>query len=216
MHITSFKGYFCGSSIKVLKLQLPYFTSIHRISPFTTEFLYIEFMSTFTDFFVRIEADTDFTVFDFGMFLQINHRRYNFRDTGFVVGTEQRFSVGYNQVFPLMIQQFRELRWRKNHILFSTKHNIRAIIFFHNPRSDIFTCHIRTCIHVGNKSDSGYFFIYIGRKCSKKIAMLIQSNIFQSQRFQLFFQVFSKNHLLRSTWSKSSRFIRLCIEAYIL
>ena len=74
MHITSFKGYFCGSSIKVLKLQLPYFTSIHRISPFTTEFLYIEFMSTFTDFFVRIEADTDFTVFDFGMFLQINHR----------------------------------------------------------------------------------------------------------------------------------------------
>ena len=64
----------CNNDEDVDKANSIFSTEEVDRSPFTTEFLYIEFMSTFTDFFVRIEADTDFTVFDFGMFLQINHR----------------------------------------------------------------------------------------------------------------------------------------------
>ena len=216
MYITPFKSNFSGSSIEVLELQLSHFTAIHCISPLTTELFYIEFMSAFTDFFVRIETDTDFSVFDFRVFFQIGHCRNNLCNTGLIISTEQSFSVGYNQIFSFMIQQFRELRRGKNHIFFSTKYNIRTVILFYNTRSNILTRHIRTCIHVSNKPDSRHLFIYIGRERGEKITMLIQSYIFQPQRFQLFFQVFCKNHLFRSTWSKPCRFIRLRIEAYIL
>ena len=161
MYITPFKSNFSGSSIEVLELQL-----------------YIEFMSAFTDFFIRIETDTDFSVFDFRVFFQIGHCGNNLCNTGFIISTEQSFSVGYNQIFSFMIQQFRKLRRGKNHIFFGTKYNIRTVILFYNTRSNILTRHIRTCIHVSNKPDSRHLFIYIGRERGKKITMLIQSYIF--------------------------------------
>ena len=73
MHITSLKNDFGNSGIKVFKLQFPDFSSVHRISPFTSEFLNIKLMSTFTYFFIRIETDPDFAMFNFGMFLQIDN-----------------------------------------------------------------------------------------------------------------------------------------------
>ena len=106
--------------------------------------------------------------------------RYYFGDPSFIICTQQCFSVGNNQVLSFMIKQFGKLNGRKNYIIFGTKHDIRTIVLFYNTRSHIFTTHIRTCIHVGNKSDCGYILIYIGRKRGKKIAMLVQSNILQA------------------------------------
>ena len=137
-------------------------------------------MSAFTNFFVRIKADTNLPVFDLRMFFQVNNSRYYFGDPSFIICTQQCFSVGNNQVLSFMIKQFGKLNGRKNYIIFGTKHDIRTIVLFYNTRSHIFTTHIRTCIHVGNKSDCGYILIYIGRKRGKKIAMLVQSNILQA------------------------------------
>ena len=163
-----------------------------------------------------IETDTDFTVFDFRMLFQIGYRRNNLRDTRFVIGAQQSLSVGDNQIFSLMVEQFRELGGRKNHFPFCAKNNILAVVILHNARRDIFSAHIGTCIHVRDEADNRHRLICIGRKGGKQITVFIQRNIFQTQRFQFFFQKPGKYHLPRSTRSYSTLLIRLRIETYIL
>lgn len=92
-----------------------------------------------------------------------------------IIGT-----IGNDQVFPFMIQQFGELRRRKNYILFCTKHDVRAVIVLNNTRRHIFATHIGTGVHVGDKTNSRYRLIDICRKCGKQIAMLIQRYVFQT------------------------------------
>ena len=216
MYVTSFKSNLCSGSIKVFKFQLSHFTTIHGIRPFTAKLLYIKLMGTFTDFLIRIESDTNLSVFDFRVFFEISYCWYNFGNPRLIIRTKQSFSVCYNQILPFMIAQFRKLCRRKDYIFLCTKHYIRTIIVFYNTWRNIFPGHIRTCVHMSNEPDSGYFLIYIGRKRGKKIAMFIQCNIFQSQRFQFRLQIFGEYHLFWSTGSKPGRFIRLCIKAYIL
>ena len=216
MDVTSFKSNLCSGSIEIFQLQFPYFATIHRIRPFAAKLPDIELMRTFTDFLIRIESDTNLSMFDFGMFFQINDCRYDLGNSRFIIRTKQRLAVCYNQILSFMIEQFRKLCRRKNDIFFGTKHYIRPIIVFYNTWSYIFSGHIGTCVHMSDKPDSGYFFIYISRKRGKKIAMFIQSNIFQPQRFQFSLQIFSEYHLFRSTGSKPCWFIRLCIKAHIL
>ncbi len=73
MYVTSFKSNLCSSSIKVFKFQLSHFTTIHGIRPFTAKLLYIKLMGTFTDFLIRIESDTNLSVFDFRVFFEISY-----------------------------------------------------------------------------------------------------------------------------------------------
>ena len=73
MHITSFKSDLGSGSIEIFKFQLSNFSSVHRISPLTTELLNIKLMSTLTYFFIRIETDPNFTMLNFRMLLQIDN-----------------------------------------------------------------------------------------------------------------------------------------------
>ena len=216
MYIASLEHNLGGSRIEILELQLAHFTAIHGIGPFAAELLDIELMRSQTYFLVGIETDTDFTVFDFRMLFQIGYRRNNLRDTRFVIGTQQSLSVGDNQIFSLMVEQFRELGGRKNHFPFCAKNNILTVVILYNARRNIFSAHIGTCIHVRDEADNRHRLICIGRKGGKQITVFIQRNIFQTQRFQFFFQKPGKYHLPRSTRSYSTLLIRLRIETYIL
>ena len=180
MHVTPFEYDFGRRRIEILKFQLPYFTAVHRIGPFTTEFLHIEFMCTFTDFLIRIETDTNFTMFNFRVLFEISHCRNNFCDTGLIIGSQQRFSIGNYQIFPLVVKQFRKLCRTQYYPLFSIKHDLRTVIIFHDARCHILATHIRTRIHMGNKTDSGNFLIRIRRKGGEKITVFVQCNLFQA------------------------------------
>lgn len=116
---------------------------------------------------------------DFGVLLQIYHRRYNFGNTGFIIGTKQGLAVGHNQIFPLMVEQFGELGRRKNHILFGAKNNVLTVIILHDTRRNILATHIGACIHVGNKADDGQRLVCIGRKSGEQIT--ISSNVISSR-----------------------------------
>ena len=137
MYIASLENNLGRSRIEVLEFKFTHFSAIHGIGPFATELRYIELMGAQTDFLIRIKADTDFTVLDFGVLLQIYHRRYNFGNTGFIIGTKQGLAVGHNQIFPLMVEQFGELGRRKNHILFGAKNNVLTVIILHDTRRNI-------------------------------------------------------------------------------
>ena len=195
MHIAPFENNLGRSSIEVLKLQLTHFTAIHSIGPFTTELLNIELMRSQTDFLIGIKTDTDFAMLDFGMLFQIYHRRNNLGNAGFIVSTQQGLSVGDNQVFPFVVEQFGKLGRRKDHFPLFAKNNILAIVILHNTRGDILTTHIGACIHVGNEPHDRYRLICIGRKGGEQITVLIQRDLFQAQSLQFFLQIFSKHHL---------------------
>ena len=216
MHIPSLEAYLGRGRIEVLEFKFTHFSAIHGIGPFATELRYIELMGAQTDFLIRIKADTNFTVLDSGVLLQIYHRRYNFGNTGFIIGTKQGLAVGHNQIFPLMVEQFGELGRRKNHILFGAKNNVLTVIILHDTRRNILATHIGACIHVGNKADDGQRLVCIGRKSGEQITIFVQRDFFQTQRFQFFFQIPGKHHLPRSTRSNLSLFTGLSIEAYVL
>ena len=73
--------------IEVLKLQFSDITTIHRIRPFASELLHVEVMGTHTNLFIGIEGDTDLTVLDVLMFLQVHHCLHNLGNASLVVST---------------------------------------------------------------------------------------------------------------------------------
>ena len=174
MHVTTLYNYFGRGCIEIFKFQLTYLSSIHCISPFTTKLFHIKLMSTQPNFFIRIETYPNLSMFNFGMLFQINHRSNDFCNTGLIVSSQQRLSIGYNQIFSFVVQQFREPIRRKNNILFLTQDNIRTVITINDTRSHSCTGHIRTGIHVSNKSYRWYRFVGICRQGSKKITILVQ------------------------------------------
>ena len=109
MHITSLHNDLGCSSIEVFKFQFSHFTTVHGISPLTTELRYIKLMGAQTDFFIGIETDANLSMLDFRMFLQIYDGRYDFGNICLIISTQQGLSVGNNQIFSLMVEQFGEL-----------------------------------------------------------------------------------------------------------
>ena len=149
------------------------------------------------------------------MFLQVHDGRHDFGDSRLVVCTQQSLAVGYNEVFALMLEQFRELCWCQDDAFFFAKHNVRAVVFMHDTRCYIGPAHIRTGIHVSDEADGRHLLVGIGRKSGIQIAMLVQFYFFQAQVFQFIFQVLCKHHLLGRAWGYTTVFVRLCVEAYI-
>ena len=216
MDVASLECDFGGSGIEVLELKLAHFTAIHGISPLAAELRHIELMGTHADFLVRIKADADFAVLDFGMLFQIDHRGDDFGDARLVVGTEQGLAIGHNQVFALMVEQFGELGGGKDDILFGAKRDVLAVIVGHDAGFHVLAAHIGAGIHVGYEADSGDRLVGIGGKGGEEIPVLVQRDLFQSQRFQFFFQELGEHHLSRSTRGDPALFVRLRIETYIL
>ena len=108
VNIASFDCDFRGSGVEVLVLKLSNCSSVHGVGEIASEFLNVKFVGSETDLFVWIEADTYLAVLYLGMSLQPCHCIDDLCDTGFVVSSEKRVAVSYDEILTDVIEQFRE------------------------------------------------------------------------------------------------------------
>ena len=73
----------------------------------------VEFVGALADFFIGIECDANVAMLDFGMLLKEFHGADDFGYAGFVVGSEQCGSVCHDEVFALVVEQFRKFLRRE-------------------------------------------------------------------------------------------------------
>ena len=172
-------------------------------------------MRPHTDFFVGIEAHTDFTVFDFRVFPKVNHGLYDFRNTGLVISSQQGMAVRDNQILTHMIRQFGKLFRRRNNPLFSTQYNVPSIVLLHDSRFHILARAIRRSVDMGYKTDCRHVTLRVRRQRSIQISMFVQRYVLKSYRFQFVLQISCKHHLLVSTRTTLSFFIRLRVKTHV-
>ena len=92
--------------VEVLILQFAHFAAIHGVGPGAAKFLDIEQVGASSNLFVGIEGDANASVLNLGVSHQIGHGCDNLGNAGFVIGTEQRGSVGADDVLvPAQITQ---------------------------------------------------------------------------------------------------------------
>ena len=98
----------CG--IEVFELKFSNFSPVHGVGILGIEPGDIELHHAASDFLVGSKTDADGAVLEFGMGNNILHGIHDFSHTGLVVSTQQSSAVCRDDGFPLMTQQFRELR----------------------------------------------------------------------------------------------------------
>ena len=103
MHTDSLDDDLGTGGVEVLKLQFSHVTSVHRVSPFTTELLHIEMVGSHADLLIGIESDTDVSVTNLLMIAQPTHRLHNLCNARLVVGTKQRVSVSDDEILADMM-----------------------------------------------------------------------------------------------------------------
>ena len=108
MHAHALDVHLCRCGIEVLVFQVAQVAAVHGVCPLASELLHIEVVCSHTDFLVRVEAHAYIAVLNLVVVAQPAHCLHDFRDTGLVVSSEQRMSVGHDQVFSLVLQQLRE------------------------------------------------------------------------------------------------------------
>ena len=103
---------------------------------------------------VRIESHTDVTVAYLLMVAQPAHSLYNLSDAGLIVSSQQRRAVSDDEVFSHVLQQLRELLWRRDSLyslvsyFLYTQQNVRAVVLANNLRLDVGTRAVGTSIVV--------------------------------------------------------------------
>ena len=90
----------CG--IEVFVFQIAEVTSVNGISPVAGKFFYVKVVSTHSDFFVRVEADTYISVLDFIMVSEIAHSLYDFSNSCFIVCTKKGCAISYDDVLAFV------------------------------------------------------------------------------------------------------------------
>ena len=216
VHTDACKFKLRSSGVEVLKLNFAKFATVHRVSPFATKLLDIKFVGTETNFFVRVKTYANLTMFDFGMLYEIHHCLNNFGNTRFVVSTKQSVSVGNDNVFALVLEQFGELLNRSYNTRFGIEHNVCAVIILHNAGLDILTRAVGTRVHVGNKPNGRHGFIGIGGKGGVKITEFVEFHVFHADGNKFFLKIFRKDKLLGGAGRNARSVVRLRVETNIL
>ena len=85
-----------SSCIKVLIFYLAHITSIHGVSPFSTEFFYIELVRSFSDFFIRVESHSYSSVFYLRMLDEVFCGCHDFCYSRLVISSEKARSIRGN------------------------------------------------------------------------------------------------------------------------
>ena len=102
MDTQTFDVNLCTGCVKVFVFQLSKIATVHSVSPFAAEFLYIKVMCTASNLFIRVETNTNFTVFYLRVVAQVAHSLYYFGYSSLVVSAKQGGSIGNNNVFSFM------------------------------------------------------------------------------------------------------------------
>ena len=87
MYVQALEDNLSAGGIEILIFQLTDLSTVNRISPITTELLHVEMIGTLSDFLIRGKSDTDLTVLDLRMILQILHRGDDSGYTSLIIGT---------------------------------------------------------------------------------------------------------------------------------
>ena len=214
MYADTLDGDLGGSSIEVFELQLAHVTAVHRVSPLATKLLDVEMVGTHTDFLVRVKGNTNLTVLNLLVLLQINHRLYDFGNTSLVVGTQQSRAVCHDEVFAYMLQQFRELL-RTRHDAFAQQ-DVATIVVLHYLGLDVGTRAVRTGVVVGNETDGGHMILGVGLQGSVDVTLVVHLNVIKTFAFQFLFQVFCKNQLFTRTRHRLAVLSRLRVKFRIV
>ena len=82
--------------IEVFKFQLTDPAAIHGVRPAGIKCGDVKVLRAFADFFIRRKGDANIAVRDLFR-LQRRQRRHDLCDARFIVGAEQRFTIGGNQ-----------------------------------------------------------------------------------------------------------------------
>ena len=202
--------------VEVLKLNLAELATVHRVSPFATELLHIKLVRTKSNFFVGVKAYANLAVLDFGVLHEVNHGLNDFSDTGLIVCAKQGVTVGNDDVFSLVLEQFGELLNRRYDASFCVEHNVCAVVILNDAWLHILARAVGTGVHMRNKPNRRHGFISIGRKGGVKITEFVEFHVFHADGNKFFLKIFSKGKLLCCAGSNSRCVVRLCVETYIL
>ena len=214
MNITSLYFDPGTGSIEILIFQLSFKASVYGISKGGTEMFYIKKVYPFSDFFVGRKADPDSAVFHFWMLHQIFGSGHDLCHPCFIVGSQQRRTVGCDQGMPLEKSQLRKICQRHRQLLVQT--DISPIVIFNDTGMDIGPTHIGTRIDMRDKTDHRPVFIPGScRNSTHRITIGIDFHILQPQLFHLFGQIIQQNQLFRSRRIGFTLRITLGIESDI-
>ena len=142
------------SGVEILVLKLPDGASIHCVTVFRPEFLYIELRCPATDFFVRSECDLYLSVSEFRMLHHILDGIHYLRHSCLVIGSEKRGPISSDYCLPLILQQFRELAHLEAQPVIEP--DVVAVVVMDYLRMYILPRCIGRCIHVGDESHRRY------------------------------------------------------------
>ena len=88
------------------------------------------------------------------MLYNILHCIHDLGNTGLVVCTKQGSAVCGNQGLTLVLKEFRELAWLEIKSFHTLERNLAAVIILYDLWLDVVSRSIRSCIDVGDESDS--------------------------------------------------------------
>ena len=211
------RDFYAGrGSVEVFKLQFAQFAAVHRVGPFATETLHIEFVRAQADFLVGIEGHADAAVLDFGMLLEIGHGLYDFGDARLVVGTQQGVAVGHDDVLAHVVEQFGKLLSRGHDASGFVQHDVLAVVIANNAGLHVLARAVGAGVHVRDETDGGNSRICVGGQCGVEVAIVVKDNVLQSQFGKFVLQVASQGPLLFRARRDACFVGRLRVEADVL
>ena len=206
MDVHSLDMDFGGSGIEILVFKFSDLTSVHRVGVVRTEFLHIELHHTATDFLVGSEADLDFAVFELRMLHDILGGVHDFGDSGFVVSSQKRRSVGRYEGLTDVVEHFRELGRFEIKTFDALKRDVSTVIVLYDLRLDILTRSIGSGIDMGDESYFGDILVKIRRDRTHHITPLVKFSL-DAHGVQFFTKHSEKVHFLHGAWLALRLFI---------
>ena len=206
----------CG--VEVFVGDVAFVAAVNGVGVFCLEIAEVQAVCTASDFFVWREAYPDvavagevFVAAAFGVavgFDEFFHGGHDFCDSGLVVGSEERRSVGCDERATLEPFERREIiDFQRGPGAF--EQNVSTVVVFDDLRLGGNTRKIRRGIHVADEPDGGVVFSLCC--CWQQpidVAVFVHFHLRKSNAFQFFGQIFGEHKLLWRAWTAFARFIR--------
>ena len=171
-------------------------------------------VSTHAYLFVGVESHADVAVRNLLVVAQVAHGLHDFGNACLVVGTEQRCSVGHNQVFSLVLQQFRELGRTADDAF--RQLNVASVVVSHDSGFDVLARAVGAGIVVGNESDGGNRLGKVRLQRGIDVPFVVHLHVVEALLYQFFFQELGKKELFRCTRYALRILARLRIKLHIV
>ena len=164
----------CGSGVEVFIFQLAGRSAIHRIGEIRAKTGDVETICAAADLFIRCKGDADAPMPQLRVRKQIFRECHDLRDAGFVVRTEERGAVRYDNIFPDAVRKGREHAFFNGNV--GVERNVAAGVVPHDPRAHIRAGCIGRSIHMRDEAKGGEPFRRSGN-AAVNIAVLFHARV---------------------------------------